>query len=158
MHFCNHHALFFCSITNIVFDQATLHAFRLLRKGIFRHTYRGEVHFLLLEDMSKRPHSDDLEDQSTAKRRDTRSTESFAVRPAQHYAGQCAIYKQPIEINSYSIDGERRVWFDDRELVRCALQHLVHDTNLIHHTLHFLLETIPFNTHRRVDTVPVYRV
>ncbi|KAI9308347.1 RAI1 like PD-XK nuclease-domain-containing protein [Cunninghamella echinulata] len=32
------------------------------------------------------------------------------------YRGSSPVYKQPVEINSYSIDENRRIWFDNREL------------------------------------------
>ncbi|KAI9275589.1 RAI1 like PD-XK nuclease-domain-containing protein [Phascolomyces articulosus] len=41
---------------------------------------------------------------------------SFRVLPAHRYTGRFPEYKQPVEVNSYSIDGDRRVWFDNREL------------------------------------------
>lgn len=110
--------------------------------------------------MSKRPHSNSELDESATKRRDTRHVESFSVRPAQHYAGRCAIYKQPVEINSYSIDGERCVWFDDRELVRVMRDPFIFCTKLTRTrfiALLYFLETIPSNTHRRDYAVPIHR-
>ncbi|ORZ25307.1 RAI1 like PD-XK nuclease-domain-containing protein [Absidia repens] len=41
---------------------------------------------------------------------------TFPVLHTDRYAGSSPVYKQPREINSYSIDADRRVWFDDREL------------------------------------------
>ncbi|KAI9481344.1 MAG: RAI1 like PD-XK nuclease-domain-containing protein [Benjaminiella poitrasii] len=41
---------------------------------------------------------------------------SFPVKRNEDYEGSFPIYKQPQELTSYSIDHERRVWFDDREL------------------------------------------
>ncbi|KAI9317756.1 RAI1 like PD-XK nuclease-domain-containing protein [Dichotomocladium elegans] len=63
--------------------------------------------------MSKRPQSD-YGDSPEAKRPMTFST--FPVSSCQSYMGHCPEYKQPVEIQSYSIDGSRRVWFDQREL------------------------------------------
>lgn len=47
---------------------------------------------------------------------------SFPVHPLSKYNGNCAVYKQPVEIQSYSIDHERSVHFDDRQLVRSVLR------------------------------------
>ncbi|KAL0082305.1 hypothetical protein F4703DRAFT_1739362 [Phycomyces blakesleeanus] len=41
---------------------------------------------------------------------------SFPVRPPASYKGEFPTYAQPAEITSYSIDHNRQVWFDDREL------------------------------------------
>ncbi|KAI7897652.1 RAI1 like PD-XK nuclease-domain-containing protein [Cokeromyces recurvatus] len=41
---------------------------------------------------------------------------SFPLGNNYNYEGSFPIYKQPQELVSYSIDHERRVWFDDREL------------------------------------------
>ncbi|KAG0176423.1 Dom-3 Z [Apophysomyces sp. BC1034] len=43
-------------------------------------------------------------------------TSKFPVAQADAYQGPLPSYSQPREINSYSIDSDRRVWFDDREL------------------------------------------
>jgi hypothetical protein len=42
---------------------------------------------------------------------------SFPIHPLSKYHGNCAVYKQPVELQSYSIDHERAVHFDDRQLV-----------------------------------------
>ncbi|ORX44911.1 hypothetical protein DM01DRAFT_1295045 [Hesseltinella vesiculosa] len=44
------------------------------------------------------------------------STKQFQVGPSHRYQGRSPVYKQPVEINSYSIDHDRKVWFDNREL------------------------------------------
>jgi hypothetical protein len=41
----------------------------------------------------------------------------FALHPLGKYSGDCAVYKQPVELQSFSIDHERTVHFDDRQLV-----------------------------------------
>ncbi|KAG2184190.1 hypothetical protein INT44_009205 [Umbelopsis vinacea] len=41
---------------------------------------------------------------------------SFPIHPLSKYHGNCAVYKQPVELQSYSIDHERSVHFDDRQL------------------------------------------
>jgi hypothetical protein len=41
----------------------------------------------------------------------------FRIRRTEEYEGSFPIYKQPQELTSYSIDFERRVWFDNREMV-----------------------------------------
>lgn len=41
---------------------------------------------------------------------------SFQLKNNAEYEGSFPVYKQPQEINSYSIDHERRVWFDNREM------------------------------------------
>lgn len=43
---------------------------------------------------------------------------SFQLKNNAEYEGSFPVYKQPREINSYSIDHERRVWFDNREMVK----------------------------------------
>lgn len=69
--------------------------------------------------MSKRKLSYDEAQPTEAKRVHHHTmTSSFRVAPADSYKGGFPTYAQPREINSYSIDGDRRVWFDDRELVR----------------------------------------
>ncbi|CAM0138236.1 unnamed protein product [Umbelopsis sp. WA50703] len=40
----------------------------------------------------------------------------FALHPLGKYSGDCAVYKQPVELQSFSIDHERTVHFDDRQL------------------------------------------
>ncbi|KAI8059289.1 hypothetical protein BC940DRAFT_328364 [Gongronella butleri] len=44
------------------------------------------------------------------------NTRLFRVQHTSRYQGSFPVYKQPTELTSYSIDHERRVWFDDREL------------------------------------------
>ncbi|KAL0146172.1 RAI1 like PD-XK nuclease-domain-containing protein [Mucor lusitanicus] len=41
---------------------------------------------------------------------------SFRLNHTDSYQGSFPVYKQPQEITSYSIDHERRVWFDNREM------------------------------------------
>ncbi|KAI8148932.1 RAI1 like PD-XK nuclease-domain-containing protein [Fennellomyces sp. T-0311] len=65
--------------------------------------------------MSKR-HLEDGNMESTPKRFHSNRIESFRVLPSQRYSGGFPDYRQPVEVNSYSIDGDRRVWFDNREL------------------------------------------
>ncbi|KAJ8663683.1 hypothetical protein O0I10_000932 [Lichtheimia ornata] len=64
--------------------------------------------------MSKRPCSTSTDLSPAAKRQST--AHSFPVFPSHRYSGKCPEYKQPVEIQSYSIDANRRVWFDQREL------------------------------------------
>ncbi|KAI9010805.1 RAI1 like PD-XK nuclease-domain-containing protein [Phycomyces nitens] len=45
-----------------------------------------------------------------------RNLEGFPVDYPDSYKGDFPAYKQPTEITSYSIDHNRQVWFDDREL------------------------------------------
>lgn len=67
---------------------------------------------------SKRPISDDEQGPN----KETRiEVQTFPMYPLSKYNGNCAVYKQPIEIQSYSIDHERTVHFDDRQLVRTLL-------------------------------------
>ncbi|KAJ2959772.1 hypothetical protein NQZ79_g4790 [Umbelopsis isabellina] len=40
----------------------------------------------------------------------------FDLHPLGKYSGDCAVYKQPVELQSFSIDHERTVHFDDRQL------------------------------------------
>lgn len=42
---------------------------------------------------------------------------TFRIKRTQDYEGSFPVYKQPQEVTSYSIDHERRVWFDNREMV-----------------------------------------
>ena len=65
--------------------------------------------------MSKRYLEDD--NLHSSKRFQSNRMDSFRVLPSQHYSKGFPDYKQPVEVNSYSIDGKRQVWFDDRELV-----------------------------------------
>lgn len=45
------------------------------------------------------------------------TTQTFRLKRTQDYEGSFPVYKQPEEVTSYSIDHERRVWFDNREMV-----------------------------------------
>lgn len=73
--------------------------------------------------MSKRSHPSDEHPhklEAVHKRRDTdrhKTVRTFPVLAPREYSGHCPSYRQPVEIASYSIDADRRVWFDDRELV-----------------------------------------
>ncbi|KAI8076909.1 uncharacterized protein BX664DRAFT_367400 [Halteromyces radiatus] len=62
--------------------------------------------------MTKRRQSIDYTD----KRTKHYNMRLFPVYHTDRYRGSSPTYKQPVEINSYSIDADRRVWFDDREL------------------------------------------
>ncbi|KAI9279752.1 RAI1 like PD-XK nuclease-domain-containing protein [Sporodiniella umbellata] len=41
---------------------------------------------------------------------------SFSLQPNQRYTGSFPVYKQPQELTCYSIDRNRHVWFDSREM------------------------------------------
>ncbi|KAI8968584.1 RAI1 like PD-XK nuclease-domain-containing protein [Mycotypha africana] len=43
-------------------------------------------------------------------------TTAFRLGNWQEYEGSCPVYKQPKELISYSIDHDRKVWFDNREM------------------------------------------
>lgn len=43
---------------------------------------------------------------------------SFKLKRTDLYEGSFPVYKQPQELTSYSIDHNRHVWFDNREMVR----------------------------------------
>lgn len=64
--------------------------------------------------MSKRKYSTDLSTEN--KKRSI--INHFPVYNINKYRGSSPTYKKPVEINSYSIDENRHVWFDDRELVK----------------------------------------
>ncbi|KAF7723122.1 decapping endonuclease targeting mRNA [Apophysomyces ossiformis] len=67
--------------------------------------------------MSKRKLSSDSIEPLQAKRRDEYTKGSrFHVANVGDYDRKLPTYSQPREINSYSIDSDRHVWFDDREL------------------------------------------
>lgn len=51
------------------------------------------------------------------KRKLETSLSSFKLDRTESYQGDFPVYKQPQEITSYSIDHNRRVWFDNREMV-----------------------------------------
>ncbi|KAI9499528.1 RAI1 like PD-XK nuclease-domain-containing protein [Zychaea mexicana] len=81
--------------------------------------------------MSKRKHLYEDVINSAAKRfhrNGEAEQNSFRVLPAHRYSGRCPEYRQPIEVNSYSIDADRRVWFDDRELKYYAAPRLTSTT------------------------------
>lgn len=72
--------------------------------------------------MSKRKYSSD----HTTKENESFDRKILPVLHSSRYHGPSPVYKQPIEINSYSIDSDRRVWFDNRELVsRVEYRHLL---------------------------------
>lgn len=48
----------------------------------------------------------------------------FRLKRTEEYEGSFPVYKQPQEVTSYSIDHERHVWFDNREMVMARLQFL----------------------------------
>lgn len=58
------------------------------------------------------------DDNQQHKRRKINPLPSFRLNRTESYQGSFPVYKQPQEITSYSIDHERRVWFDNREMVR----------------------------------------
>lgn len=67
-----------------------------------------------MEGIGKRPFQE--EDSSVAK--SPRFEEhKFELHPLGKYTGDCAVYKQPVELQSFSIDHERTVHFDNRQLV-----------------------------------------
>ncbi|CAO0796606.1 unnamed protein product [Mucor circinelloides] len=57
-----------------------------------------------------------MEQQQQHKRRKIDAYPSFRLKHTDAYQGSFPVYKQPQEITSYSIDHERRVWFDNREM------------------------------------------
>jgi hypothetical protein len=59
----------------------------------------------------------EMRDSSQRKRVKYNSMPSLQVRRSEDYEGSFPVYKQPQELTSYSIDFERRVWFDNREMV-----------------------------------------
>ncbi|CAO3621899.1 unnamed protein product [Cunninghamella blakesleeana] len=69
---------------------------------------------LLSLNMSKRKYSTDLPLSENKKQRSI--SHQFPVYNINRYRGSSPVYKKPVEINSYSIDGNRHVWFDNREL------------------------------------------
>jgi hypothetical protein len=62
---------------------------------------------------AKRSHNDSEESRKLSRKEEF----AFPVHPLSKYNGNCAVYKQPVELLSYSIDHERSVHFDDRQLV-----------------------------------------
>lgn len=76
--------------------------------------------YSVMETPSAKRHIDNDEDRSNKVPRVEQF--SFPVHPLSKYSGNCAVYKQPVEIQSYSIDHERSVHFDDRQLVRSVLR------------------------------------
>ncbi|KAG2214531.1 hypothetical protein INT46_003081 [Mucor plumbeus] len=56
------------------------------------------------------------DDNQQHKRRKINPLPSFRLNRTESYQGSFPVYKQPQEITSYSIDHERRVWFDNREM------------------------------------------
>ncbi|CAO3635371.1 unnamed protein product [Mucor fragilis] len=60
--------------------------------------------------------SDDDQQPPQSKRRRVDAYPSFRLNHTESYQGSFPVYKQPQEITSYSIDHERRVWFDNREM------------------------------------------
>ena len=70
--------------------------------------------------MSKRKQFCEESNMGSASKRFHRSGEqhAFPVLSTDRYTGSYPEYRQPVEVNSYSIDADRRVWFDDRQLVK----------------------------------------
>lgn len=70
--------------------------------------------------MSKRSvdqdHVENLYKKSTVD--NNRILSTFRIGRNEDYEGSFPVYKQPQEVNSYSIDHERKVWFDNREMVK----------------------------------------
>ncbi|KAI7868172.1 hypothetical protein BDF14DRAFT_1725080 [Spinellus fusiger] len=66
--------------------------------------------------MSKRPCSPSSYYPPRHSRPYTSGIHTFPVYPPRSYTGRPPNYRQPVEINSYSIDHQRQVWFDNREL------------------------------------------
>ncbi|CEP09637.1 hypothetical protein [Parasitella parasitica] len=60
------------------------------------------------------------------KKRKLDSLPSFRLEANECYQGSFPVYKQPQEITSYSIDHERRVWFDNREMVGYTSHYVAH--------------------------------
>jgi hypothetical protein len=69
--------------------------------------------------MSKRSLNQDYNNHPVSKRQniDDENINIFRIKRTQEYEGSFPVYKQPQEINSYSIDHNRHVWFDNREMV-----------------------------------------
>jgi RAT1-interacting protein len=67
--------------------------------------------------MSKRSLESCQSEQVSKKPNDNKFLGTFHVKRNEEYEGSFPVYKQPQEINSYSIDHERHVWFDSREMV-----------------------------------------
>lgn len=65
------------------------------------------------------------------KRRKIDAYPSFRLNHTDAYQGSFPVYKQPQEITSYSIDHERRVWFDNREMVLKETQDETHALNAL---------------------------
>ncbi|KAI7849461.1 hypothetical protein BDC45DRAFT_274041 [Circinella umbellata] len=72
--------------------------------------------------MSKRKQSFEESNIGSAPKRFHRDDRqhAFRVLSTDRYTGSYPEYRQPIEINSYSIDADRRVWFDNRQLVKIS--------------------------------------
>ena len=70
--------------------------------------------------MSKRKQSFEESNMESVPKRFHRSVgqHAFPVLSTDRYTGSYPEYRQPVEVNSYSIDADRRVWFDDRQLVK----------------------------------------
>lgn len=64
--------------------------------------------------MSKRSATTQLDEADRIKRNQF----SFPLEANERYEGPFPVYKQPQELICYSIDHHRRVWFDDREMVK----------------------------------------
>ena len=50
---------------------------------------------------------------------------TFQIKETKKYEGSFPAYKQPQEINSYSIDAKRQVWFDNREMVNTTIVEII---------------------------------
>lgn len=70
--------------------------------------------------MSKRNFEPEYQRQD-AKVQKAHHVQSFRLKRTQDYEGSFPPYKQPQEVTSYSIDHQRHVWFDNREMVNDAL-------------------------------------
>lgn len=68
--------------------------------------------------MSKRNYYDAQYERQGVKDQKVDDVRSFRLKRTQDYEGAFPVYKQPQEVTSYSIDHERHVWFDNREMVK----------------------------------------
>ncbi|KAI7891728.1 RAI1 like PD-XK nuclease-domain-containing protein [Mucor mucedo] len=66
--------------------------------------------------MSKRALEEGYKRLDVDKKVKSMASKAFRLKRTQDYEGSFPVYKQPEEVTSYSIDGERRVWFDNREM------------------------------------------
>jgi hypothetical protein len=76
--------------------------------------------------MSKRQGEPHLDRTHHSKMLKTDGKARLRVLHTDQYKGPTPRYEQPREINSYSIDHIRHVWFDNRQLVRtCCSRRIV---------------------------------